>query len=159
MHIEIVRAERFDAAEILALQKIAYQSEARLNDDGTIPPLTQTLAEIEAEFTLKRFLKALRERRIVGSVRAALESGTCRIGRLIVHPDDQGKGIGSRLLAGIERAFPEARRFEVFTGTRSTANIGFYEKRGYRACGEAVLTPKVRIVFLEKMQAGEQPVR
>ena len=44
MIIEQASAE--DAAEILALQKLAYRSEAELYDDYTIPPLTQTLEEM-----------------------------------------------------------------------------------------------------------------
>lgn len=36
-----------DAAAILALQKLAYQSEARLYDDYSLPPLTQTLPEMQ----------------------------------------------------------------------------------------------------------------
>jgi len=58
-----------DAGDILALQKVAYQSEATLYQDWTIPPLTQTLLEIEAEFETRIFLKAILEEGIVGSVR------------------------------------------------------------------------------------------
>jgi hypothetical protein len=42
MDISIVQATP-DAGEILALQKTAHQSEAKLNDDWTIPPLTDIL--------------------------------------------------------------------------------------------------------------------
>ena len=38
----ILRADLADAAAILELQKRAYQQEAALYDDWTIPPLTQT---------------------------------------------------------------------------------------------------------------------
>ena len=38
-----------DAAEILALQKLAYRSEAEIYDDYTIPPLTQTLEEMRTD--------------------------------------------------------------------------------------------------------------
>ena len=61
MDISIVQASPDDADEILALQKIAYQSEAKLNDDWTIPPLTETLPEITSEFEAKVFLKAVCE--------------------------------------------------------------------------------------------------
>jgi len=37
-------------AEILSLQKLAYQSEAKLLNDYTIQPLTQTLIELQNEF-------------------------------------------------------------------------------------------------------------
>ena len=43
------RAWRTRAA-ILALQKLAYESEARLYDDWKLPPLTQTLDSLQAEF-------------------------------------------------------------------------------------------------------------
>jgi hypothetical protein len=33
----------------LALQKLAYRSEAEIYDDYTIPPLTQTLGEMRAD--------------------------------------------------------------------------------------------------------------
>jgi hypothetical protein len=65
MEIAIGRANPEDAREILALQKVAYQSEARLYDDWTIPPLTQTESQIEAEFESKVFLKAVSNGRIV----------------------------------------------------------------------------------------------
>ena len=87
MDISIVQASLKDASMILALQKLAYQSEAKLNDDWTIPPLTQTPSEILSEFETRVFLKAICADRIIGSVRASQDSGTCQVGRLIVHPD------------------------------------------------------------------------
>lgn len=150
MDISIARATPGDASEILALQKLAYQSEAELNDDWTIPPLTQTLPEIVSEIETKIFLKAVCEDRIIGSVRAALDSGTCQVGRLIVHPDYQRKGIGTRLMRRIEMAFSHAERFELFTGIKSSNNIRLYRKLGYREFREEDLSPKVRLVFMEK---------
>ena len=57
MDISIVQASPDDAGDILALQKMAYQSEAKLNDDWTIPPLIETLPEIMSEFEAKFFLR------------------------------------------------------------------------------------------------------
>jgi GNAT superfamily N-acetyltransferase len=150
MDISIGQASPADAAEILALQKVAYQSEARLNDDWTIPPLTQTLPEIEAEFETKVFLRALYAGRIIGSVRASLDSGTCLIGRLIVHPDYRRKGVGTLLMERIEALFSQAERFELFTGTRSLNNIRLYQRLGYREYRQEDLSSKVRLVFMEK---------
>lgn len=150
MDISIVRASPDEAGEILALQKIAYQSEAELNDDWTIPPLTQTLPEILSEFETKVFLKAVCADRIIGSVRATLDSGTCQIGRLIVHPDYQRKRIGTLLMGRIETAFSRAERFELFTGIKSINNIRLYERLGYQEYREEDLSPKVRLVFMEK---------
>ena len=41
--MEITQATAEDAAAILALQRLAYQSEAEVYGDFSIPPLTQTL--------------------------------------------------------------------------------------------------------------------
>ena len=47
-----------DAAVILALQQVAYQSEAKIYNDFRIPPLTQTLEELKNDFANAVFLKA-----------------------------------------------------------------------------------------------------
>ncbi|MDD2754942.1 MAG: GNAT family N-acetyltransferase [Methanothrix sp.] len=150
--IFIVPASPDDAGEILELQKKAYQSEAKLNDDWTLPPLTQTLPEIISEFETKVFLKAVCTNKIIGSVRATLDSGTCQVGRLIVHPDYQGKGIGTSLMSRIEATFSQAKRFELFTGTNSINNIHLYQRLGYRELCEEDLSPRVRLVFMEKLR-------
>jgi GNAT superfamily N-acetyltransferase len=152
MYISIVQARIEDAVEILALQKIAYQSEAKLNGDWSIPPLTQTLSEVRAEFETKVFLKAVYKGSIVGSVRAFLDSGTCLVGRLIVCPDYQGNGIGTLLMERIETVFSRVERFELFTGTKSIDNIRLYQRLGYREYREEDLSLKVRLVFMEKRQ-------
>ena len=148
--LRISRARLEDAGEILDLQKVAYQSEAALYDDWSIPPLTQTLEEIREEFESKVFLKAMHEGRIIGSVRASTEGETCLIGRLIVHPDFQRRGIGAKLMERIESHFSEAGRFELFTGDRSENNIRLYRRLGYREIKRKKLTDKVILVFMEK---------
>ncbi|NJL72790.1 MAG: GNAT family N-acetyltransferase, partial [Candidatus Competibacteraceae bacterium] len=87
----------------------------------------------------------------IGSVRARAEAGTCHIGRLIVHPDRQNQGIGRQLMAAIEARFPEAQRFELFTGDRSGKNLGLYAKLGYREFKREPLGDRVTLVYLEKM--------
>ena len=60
----IERAERNDLQQILDLQYIAYRSEAELLNDFRIPPLLQTLQELQAEFDrrLSRQNRRLRPR-------------------------------------------------------------------------------------------------
>jgi predicted N-acetyltransferase YhbS len=150
VRIAISRAEGADLDRILSIQREAYRSEASLYDDFTIPPLVQTLDDLVAEFGTKVILKAVVEQRIVGSVRVALAGDVCLLGRLIVSPAMQGQGIGSALLAAGEAVFPEARCVELFTGSRSAANLRFYENRGYVRSHEEVLSPKVTLVHLHK---------
>jgi phosphoribosylanthranilate isomerase len=148
--VRVVTASREDLPEILALQKLAYRSEAELNDDFDIPPLRQTLEEIQIEFRQRVFLKTVVDGRIVGSVRAYLDEGVCYIARLIVHPDYQNRGIGSRLMAEVEARFSDARRFELFTSERSTRNLYLYHKLGYRDFRTEPLSDKVTLIYLEK---------
>ena len=149
-HLIIEQAKTQDAAEILALQKLAYRSEAAIYDDYGIPPLTQTLAEMETDLYRQTVLKATIDGLIIGSVRAYEQEATCYIGRLIVHPDHQNQGIGTQLLQSVEAAFPQAKRFELFTGHKSARNLHLYRKLGYVAFKREPLGDAVTVVFLEK---------
>lgn len=147
MHIE--RACPQDLPELLALQKLAYQSEAQLVGDFSIPPLTQTLDDLTRESEIATILKAVEGDMIVGSVRGTIREGTLHIGRLFVHPAHQNQGIGGKLLAAVEAAHPQMR-CELFTSTLSVKNLSLYQKNGYREFARKPLNEKVLFVYLEK---------
>ena len=148
--MEIEKATVSDAEEILSLQKLAYRSEAEIYNDFNIPPLVQTLEEIKKDFGIQFFLKAVMDEKIIGSVRAHPKEGTCYIGRLIVHPDFQNRGIGIKLMNEIERIFNTCKRFELFTGDRSKRNLYLYQKLGYQIFKTAKITDQTTIVYMEK---------
>lgn len=148
--MNVVTADVGDAEDILALQKQAYLSEAVLNADADIPPLTQTLPELQREFQRKHIIKIEQHGRIIASGQAYLQDDTCYIGRMSVLPALQGQGIGSHILAALEQYFGQARRYELFTGERSIANLAMYQRRGYLPFKTAKLG-KTTIVFLEKI--------
>ena len=141
-----------DAERILALQRLAYQSEARLYDDDTIPPLTQSLEDLRTTFRDHLFLVATVDGELVGSVRACPVDGTVQIGRLIVHPDYQKRGIGTNLMRQIEASFPSAKRFDLFTGHKSEGNLRLYARLAYREYRRETVTPQLTLVFLEKLR-------
>jgi len=146
----IEHARPADALAVLELQWLAYQSEARLYDDWTLPPLTQTLENLRDEFAGSVVLKAVEADRLIGSVRARESHGVCSVGRLIVHPELHGRGVGTMLMRHIEAEYPDATAFELFTGSRSEGNIRLYERLGYTRSHEKILSPSVTLVFLEK---------
>lgn len=153
--IEISKATLEDAIEILSLQKLAYQSEAQIYSDWTIPPLLQTADEIKGEFDTHIFLKAVSKQSIVGSVRARMMGTTCHIGRLIVHPEWQNRGIGTRLMTEVEMMHRDAARFELFTGSHSAGNLHLYHKLGYKEFRREPLSSQVELVYLEKIATDQ----
>lgn len=149
--IKITQAALDDAPEILALQKLAYQGEAQIYNDWSIPPLLQDIEEIRNEFKTHMFLKAVNGTSIIGSVRTRIMGNTCHIGRLIVHPDWQNRGIGTRLMLEIEKLYPDVSRFELFTGSESVKNLYLYRKLGYRDLRRESLSSQVELIYLEKI--------
>lgn len=146
----IKEAELSDLREILELQYLAYQSEAKLFNDPDIPPLKQTLSDLESEFRKGVILKASDENNvIVGSVRGHCDNKTLYIGKLMVHPDRQRQGVGTRLLLDIEKRYP-GYRYELFTSTRSEKNIALYKRLGYSIFDEKRVTEELSFVYLEK---------
>lgn len=139
-----------DASAILALQRLAYQSEADLYQDPQIQPLTQSLAEVKAEFANQIILKGRVDRQIVASVRGRLQAETCFVSKLIVHPDWQNRGLGSQLMLEVERRFPEAKRFEICTGYRSARNLHLYNKLGYKEFRRQPIHNRLTMAFMEK---------
>jgi ribosomal protein S18 acetylase RimI-like enzyme len=136
---------------ILDLQYLAYQSEAELLNDFTIPPLKQTYNEIVQDYEQGLiFLKATDDNGdIIGSVRAKVADKTAFIGRVIVRPDMQGQGIGTKLLLTIEKESGVAR-YELFTSNRSVNNLRLYERLGYVRFKERKMTDNLTFVYLEK---------
>jgi ribosomal protein S18 acetylase RimI-like enzyme len=152
--IRLHNSDEADAGEVLDLQKLAYQSEAALNSDFSIQPLTQTLDELIAEYRNGVVLKAELNGEIIGSVRAYEKGSTVYIGKLIVHPSHQGKGLGKRLLMEIEGKFFK-KRFELFTSGRSERNLRLYEKAGYKRFKEETTESGITLVYMEKKVEGD----
>ncbi len=150
--MEIKYAQIGDMPVILELQKLAYQSEAEIHNDFTIPPLTQTLEEIKNDFSHQTFIKAIINDKIIGSVRAYEKEGTGYIGRLIVHPDFQNQGIGTKLMNKIEAIFQDAKIYELFTGHKSKRNLYLYQKLGYKKFKTEKINEKLKLVYLEKFK-------
>lgn len=150
--MKIDRATDSDLAEILKLQYLAYQSEAILLGNFSIPPLLQTLDELRSEFEQGTLLKAVEDSVIIGSVRGRLENTTLLIGKFIVHPGFRSRGIGSQLLLAIEKLYPGVR-YELFTSSKSERNIALYERLGYRRFAEQRISSALTFVYLEKNAA------
>ncbi|MCL1972136.1 MAG: GNAT family N-acetyltransferase [Endomicrobia bacterium] len=148
--MKILKAEIEDLQEIYRLQKEAFIIEAKIHNNYSIQPLTQTFEEVKKEFGNAIALKAVNEDgKIVGSVRGITDNSTLYIGKLMVHPDFQNRGIGKKLLSSIEDMFP-GFRYELFTSTKSDKNLAIYIKNGYREFKRESSPVGVDFVYLSK---------
>jgi ech hydrogenase subunit C len=180
-----LQADKTDAPEILALQKVAYQSEGELYGDDSLPALQQTLEDLQNDFERKPnretsllgarggtedpddrviFIKAVVNGKIIGSIRGFAVDSTAYLSRMMVHPYFRGRGIGRRLLDEIEKAFPGVTRFETKTGHQSKRNLFQMSRRGYTEFKREPFTPTITWVYLQKAASpaaqwttGKQP--
>ncbi|MBB5779848.1 ribosomal protein S18 acetylase RimI-like enzyme [Nonomuraea jabiensis] len=144
----IERATTADAGEILTVQRAAYVSEAQLYGDPYIPPLIESLEQIRKVIEGAVVLKALDAGRVIGAVRGQVSGTTCLVGRLVVAPDHQGRGIGTALLTALHEAVPEAAAFDLFTGHLSEANLKLYRRLGYRETSRERMDDHLTLIHL-----------
>ena len=126
-----------DAGELLTLQRACWVQEALANDSlADIPALHESLDDVQAWMRTWSTWVVRSEGRLVGAVRGPARGTPAArwdIGRIMVAPDLQGRGLGRALLDHIEAvAAPEATSYILFTGARSADNIRMYKKAGFR---------------------------
>jgi tRNA (guanine37-N1)-methyltransferase len=144
---EIVPATRGDAGELLTLQRACWVSEAFDSQSLEIPALHEDLATVIAELDRWQTYVVRSAGRLVGSVRGRLAEGpdgdrVWDIGRLMVAPDLQGRGLGRVLLEHIQAVAPvEASAYWLFTGARAARNQRLYKKAGFRLRPELEAPP------------------
>ena len=156
MNFQIAKAEINDAAEILKIQKLAYQIEAKRYNNYDISPLKQTLAELQNQFRDQIILKAVSGGEVIGTVRAYEKNETCYVERLAVHPDRQNQGIGCALMREIEKSY-RSKRFELFVGSKSDNNIHLYQKLGYCIYKrDKYGQGDIEIFYMEKINAAKR---
>ncbi len=131
-NVKISKAAFSDLESVLNLQKSAFISEVQKYNDYENASKTESPDSIKTEFENYLVLKAECRNEIVGCVNARETGEFCWIEKLIVAPQYQKMGIGRRLIAEIEKAFPKTRLYLLCTGSASSKNLSFYESLGYR---------------------------
>ncbi len=146
----IKTAQINDAEAILSLQKLCYQSEARITGDYGISPLKQVLAGMQSDINNMKVFAMWEDNKIIGSIRASEKDGICYIGRIIVHPDMQNQGRGKILINTVEKEFAHCKTFELFTSSLSERNLYLYNKLGYKIYKKEKAKDNYDIIYLRK---------
>ena len=156
--MKILHASALHAPDILKLQKECFQAEAAIYQDWMIAPLLETAEAFEKALETHTMLIGAAGGMIVGSVRAEMIDGVCKISRLFVAPQFQGHGAGKLLLSAIEGAFPLANAYVLSVGHKSHKNIRFYEQQGYTKSSQFVMDRKVPLIRMEKLNRDKPNV-
>nr|WP_221473868.1 GNAT family N-acetyltransferase [Planomonospora venezuelensis] len=137
----------------MTVQRAAYVSEAQLYGDPFIPPLIEPVEQVRNAIETGTVLVARDGGRIVGAVRGRLSRTTCLVGRLVVAPDLQGRGIGGALLAALHEQEAAALAFDLFTGHLSDGNLRLYRRHGYRETRRERMSDHLTLVHLRRETA------
>ncbi|MEV8631532.1 GNAT family N-acetyltransferase [Streptosporangium sp. NPDC051023] len=146
----IERAKPGDAGEILTVQRAAYVSEAQLYGDPFIPPLVESVEQVGKVVRAGVVLVAREGERVVGAVRGRMSGATCLVGRLVVAPDLQGRGIGGALLAALHDEMVSALAFDLFTGHQSEGNLRLYRRYGYRETHRERMSDHLTLIHMRR---------
>jgi tRNA (guanine37-N1)-methyltransferase len=139
--VELRLVEPADAGELYTLQRACWVQEMEANPGVPIPALQESYADLQRWITTDTVLVGRSGGRLVAAVRASRHDGPdgplWDIGRLMVAPDLQGRGLGRTLLERIEALAPaDTVGYVLFTGSGSVRNQKMYRKAGYRLGGE-----------------------
>ncbi len=144
-----------DAGELFTLQRACWVQEQLANPGTRIPALHEDLDEVVAWLGEWTTLVLRSGGRLVAAVRGRLVEGTTwDVGRLMVAPDLQGRGLGRVLLAAIEDAAPaEATQYLLFTGAGSARNLAMYRRAGYRLRSDLAAPPGAVVLGKRRRRA------
>jgi ribosomal protein S18 acetylase RimI-like enzyme len=149
--LTIAAAEPKDAKAILAVQTLAFQAVASRANVPSFPPLSESVDELQLDFSSSVILKAVWGRQLVGSLRGRSGQQVCEIRRMAVHPAFHGRGIGAMLLAQIKAHFAGVAKYGFFASTHNTEAIRLYSRHGYSTTGVKEVSPSGPIVFMERL--------
>jgi tRNA (guanine37-N1)-methyltransferase len=136
--LDISPVTRADAGELFTLTRACWLQELWANPGVPIPALEESFDDLLGSLDDWTILVARAGGRLVGSSRGRAEGDVWDVGRVMVAPDLQGRGLGRHLLTLVEEAAPaEVTSYQLFTGAGSVDNIRMYKKAGYRLRGAA----------------------
>jgi ribosomal protein S18 acetylase RimI-like enzyme len=136
------------AREVLELQRRSYAVEARLIGSDRIPPLHESLEDLQA--CGETFLGAYVDGRLVAVVSWKFDGETIDLHRLAVCPRLFRRGIGTALVRAALRSEPAARRAIAQTGAANDPAKNLYRREGFVDLGDSEVLPGLWISRFER---------
>ena len=136
------------ATALLELQRRAYEVEAALIGSRSIPPLEETLAELQSSG--ETFLAVRVDGRIVGAVSYRTLGDTIDLHRLVVDLSYFRGRIGTTLVRAALAAEPSATRTIVQTGADNEPAKALYRREGFEQTDEFEVVPGLRVARFSK---------
>ena len=130
-------------AQLIALQRAAYQVEADLIGGAAIPAMTETAAELAA--CGETFL-GVGDEEIVAALSYKRAGGVVDIHRLVVHPVAFRRGLATALLDALGEAERDATEWTVATAEANAPAMTLYARRGFELVGRLTAPGGVAIV-------------
>ncbi len=153
--LQFRRATAGDAARMRALTRAAYAKWVPLIGREPLPMTADAALAIAAH--LVDLCEA--EGRLLGLVETIPYPDHLLIENLAVAPEEQGRGLGGRLLRHAEALAGQLGLAEVrlYTNAAFAANLAFYAHRGYREFRREVMVAGSLAVHMRKTLATEAP--
>ena len=126
------------AARIVEIQRAAYAIEAELMSFDGIPPLHETVDDVQSREDLN-WDGAFEDGLLAGLIAWSENDQGIEIDRLAIDPAYSRRGYGRELL----RTLPSSTSIRVSTGRANLPAIGLYENEGFTLTGNSEVAPGV----------------
>ncbi len=141
-------ADRATAEGVLDLQRCAYRVEADLIGSDGIPPLQETLDELQAAD--ETFLGAYVDGELAGAISWRVDGRTLDLHRLVVDPARFRGGIGTALVRAALASEPAMERAIVQTGAANEPAKRLYRREGFDELGDVEAVPGLWVTRFAK---------
>lgn len=136
------------AQQVLAVQRPSYQIESRLIKYPNLPPLFETIADLQKSG--ESFVGYWLAGQLAGVLSYEATDEGIHIDRLVVHPDYFRRGIGRAMLRWVETAVPSALHITVSTAVKNQPAVQLYQSEGYTIVQYTTLPDGLELVLLRK---------
>src|SRR5271154_741135 len=147
--LSLRRAVPADAAAVRALTRTAYEKWIPLIGREPLP-MTADYDRAVAEHVIDLWEE---DGQLLALIEAIPATDHLLIENIAVRPDQQGKGIGERLLLHAEELASSLGCDEIrlYTNAAFASNLAFYSRRGYQEYRRGTVVPGSVTVYMRKM--------